>query len=238
MSRPLSEADEFQAEGVGWMFFAGTILGIAGIMRIFDGVWAFRYDGVVPDELEGAILGTSLTTYGWVWLIVGVVLIVSSFAVMMRSQFARWIGIIAGAVLAITASGGCRTTRCGHRRTSSSACSSCTASPLTAAALAPSRRSQIVLIALLIVLGIELIVIVAFWFGRRSPAVAQSATRRVCRSDSTDQRRCRRAPPEMGTRFWSLGRDVLVWNRAPFCFSPNSCRSINSRVKRRVPTRA
>ena len=67
-------------------------------MRLFDALWAFRYDGVVPDELEGALLGTSLSTYGWVWLIVGVILIVSSFAVLNRSQFARWIGIIAGAV--------------------------------------------------------------------------------------------------------------------------------------------
>ncbi len=90
-------------EGLGWLVFAGTILGIAGIMRIFDALWAFRYDGVLPDELEGALLGTSLSTYGWVWLIVGVGLLISSFAVLTRSQFARWIGIIAGAVLAISA---------------------------------------------------------------------------------------------------------------------------------------
>jgi len=54
----------------GWLFFAGTILGIAGIMRIFDAIWAFRYDGVVPDELESALLGKSLSTYGWAWIIV------------------------------------------------------------------------------------------------------------------------------------------------------------------------
>ncbi|MET0144020.1 MAG: hypothetical protein ABW328_04430 [Ilumatobacteraceae bacterium] len=89
--------------GLGWLFFAGTILGIAGIMRIFDAIWAFRYDGVVPDGLEGAVLGTSLTTYGWVYLVVGVILIGASFAVLARSQFARWIGIVAGAILAITA---------------------------------------------------------------------------------------------------------------------------------------
>jgi len=89
--------------GFGWMFFAGTILGIAGIMRLFDALWAFRYDGVIPDDLEGAVLGTSLTTYGWVWLVIGVVLIVSSFAVLNRSQFARWIGIIAGALMSISA---------------------------------------------------------------------------------------------------------------------------------------
>ena len=87
----------------GWLVFAGTVLGIAGIMRIFDGFWAFRYDGAVPDQLEGALLGTSLSTYGWLWVIVGVILILSSFAVLARSQFARWIGMIAGAILAISA---------------------------------------------------------------------------------------------------------------------------------------
>ena len=84
--------------GLGWLFFAGTVLGIAGIMRLFDALWAFRYDGAVPDELEGAVLGTSLSTYGWLWLAVGLILIGCSFAVLNRSQFARWIGIIAGAV--------------------------------------------------------------------------------------------------------------------------------------------
>jgi len=89
--------------GLGWLLFAGTVLGITGIMRIFDAIWAFRYDGVVPDGLEGAILGTSLTTYGWVYLVVGLILIAASFAVLLRSQFARWIGIVAGAILTITA---------------------------------------------------------------------------------------------------------------------------------------
>jgi hypothetical protein len=94
--------EEYTTEGFGWLFFAGTILGIAGIMRIFDGLWAFRYDGAIPDALEGAILGDSLSTYGWMWLLVGVLLILASFGVLTRSQFSRWIGIIAGAVLAIS----------------------------------------------------------------------------------------------------------------------------------------
>ncbi len=100
--QPGPQAD-YVVEGLGWMFFAGTILGIAGIMRIFDALWAFRYDGELPDQLEGAVLGTSLSTYGWVWLIVGVVLLMASFAVLKHSQWARWIGILAGAVLAISA---------------------------------------------------------------------------------------------------------------------------------------
>jgi hypothetical protein len=90
-------------EGEGWLFFAGTVLGIAGIMRIFDAIWAFRYHGALPNNLENAIFGHSLKTYGWVYLVVAAILLVSSFGVLARSQFSRWIGIFAGAVMAISA---------------------------------------------------------------------------------------------------------------------------------------
>ena len=89
-------------EGEGWLVFAGTVLGIAGIMRIFDAIWAFRYHGALPNNLENAIFGHSLKTYGWVYLVVAAILLVSSFGVLARSQFSRWIGIFAGAVMAIS----------------------------------------------------------------------------------------------------------------------------------------
>ena len=92
-----------EEKGSGWRFFAGTVLGIAGIMRFFDAIWAWRYHGAVPDRLEGALFGRSLSTYGWVYFIVALILIGSSFGVLSGSQFSRWIGIIVGGVLAISA---------------------------------------------------------------------------------------------------------------------------------------
>ncbi|HTU39877.1 MAG TPA: hypothetical protein VMF35_17905 [Acidimicrobiales bacterium] len=89
--------------GRGWIIFAGVVLGVAGIMRIFDAIWAFRYHGALPQHLEDALFGTSLTTYGWLWLIVGIVLILCGLAVMGRSQSARWLGVAAGAIGAISA---------------------------------------------------------------------------------------------------------------------------------------
>ena len=65
----------------GWNFFAAVVLGVAGIMRIFDAIWAFRYHGVLPENLEDAIFGHSLKTYGWVYLVVAVILIVSAAAI-------------------------------------------------------------------------------------------------------------------------------------------------------------
>ena len=92
-----------EEKGSGWRFFAGTVLGITGIMRFFDAIWAWRYHGAVPNNLEAGIFGHSLKTYGWVYLIVALILIGSSFGVLSGSQFSRWIGIIAGGVLAISA---------------------------------------------------------------------------------------------------------------------------------------
>jgi hypothetical protein len=71
-------------------------------MRFFDALWAFSYHGVLPENLEGAVFGHSLKTYGWIDLIVAVILFGASVGVVMGSQFSRWIGIIAGAILAVS----------------------------------------------------------------------------------------------------------------------------------------
>ena len=90
-------------KGEGWMIFAAVALGVAGIMRIFDAIWAFRAHGELPHEVENALFGNSLNNYGWLWLVVGIILILCAFGVMVRSQISRWIGIFAGAVAAISA---------------------------------------------------------------------------------------------------------------------------------------
>jgi uncharacterized membrane protein HdeD (DUF308 family) len=92
-----------EPKGEGWLIFAGIVLGVAGIMRIFDAIWAFQYHGALPENLENAIFGHSLKTYGWVYLVVGIVLILCGIGVVMRSQVSRWLGIVAGAIAAISA---------------------------------------------------------------------------------------------------------------------------------------
>jgi hypothetical protein len=89
--------------GHGWILFAAIVLGVAGIMRIFDAIWAFRYHGALPQHLEDALFGTSLKNYGWVYLVVGIILILCAFAVLSGSQIGRWLGVAAGAIGAISA---------------------------------------------------------------------------------------------------------------------------------------
>ena len=99
----IERGSDMNDRGEGWIIFSAIVLGIAGVMRIFDAIWAFRYHGVLPQNFEDAIFGHSLKTYGWVYLIVGIVLILCAAGVIARSQVSRWIGVVAGAILAISA---------------------------------------------------------------------------------------------------------------------------------------
>jgi hypothetical protein len=90
------------------LVFSAVVLIIAGVMRIFDPIWAFRYSGTPVDDLHDALFGSSLTAYGWLWLIVGVILIVAGFLLLsptasISAEVARWIGVFAAAIAAITA---------------------------------------------------------------------------------------------------------------------------------------
>ncbi len=83
----------------GWLTFAALILVVAGIMRLFDSIWAFRAKGNLDTSTSAhATLGSSVRAYGWWWLIIGILLILAGFAVLQRSQLARWIGIVAAAI--------------------------------------------------------------------------------------------------------------------------------------------
>ncbi len=87
----------------GWIVFAAIVLGVAGVMRIFDSIWAFRYHGSLPQHFEDAIFGTNLKTYGWIYLVVGILLILCAFAVMSGSQIGIWVGVVFAAVASISA---------------------------------------------------------------------------------------------------------------------------------------
>ena len=92
-----------EAPGTGWLFFAGTMMGLAGIMRLVDSFWAFRYHGGLPDALQNAALGSNLKNYAWAWLFVGIILLAASGLILVRSQFARWVGYIAATIGAVSA---------------------------------------------------------------------------------------------------------------------------------------
>jgi hypothetical protein len=95
-----------KSEGHGWILFSMIVLITAGIMRIFDGIWAIHNANALISQrvsLTGSVFGSSLKTYGWIYLLIGVALVLIGLALASGSEVARWLGMVAGGVLAISA---------------------------------------------------------------------------------------------------------------------------------------
>jgi hypothetical protein len=89
-----------QERGAGWLVFAATMLGLAGIMSILDGIIALSKSRFY---FAGATyVFSDLRTWGWIALIVGVLLVVAAMGVLAGSQFSRWFGMTAAGLSAIS----------------------------------------------------------------------------------------------------------------------------------------
>jgi len=87
--------------GAGWLAFAGTLLVVGGAFKILDALWAFKYDDELSDDVQTVIFEGDLNAWGWVWLVIGIVLIIAGIAVVSGSEWARWFGIFVATVAAI-----------------------------------------------------------------------------------------------------------------------------------------
>ena len=85
-----------------WLAFAGALLVLSGVFKILDALWAFKYDDEVSQEVQTILFENDLQSWGWVWLFVGIVLIAAGIAVVSRIQWARWVGIVAATLAAIS----------------------------------------------------------------------------------------------------------------------------------------
>jgi hypothetical protein len=114
-ARPDTATDDLKVEhpqaksgASGWVTFAAVVMIIAGVSRVFDAVWAFQYHRVLPEDLQGALFGTTLNVYGWIWLFVGAALILVGLGYLgigwlAETQAGRWAGVVAAGIGAITA---------------------------------------------------------------------------------------------------------------------------------------
>ena len=78
-------------EGSSYSNFAGIFLFVVGLFNILEGfmtLWRKEY-------FEGAdLVVSSLQTWGWAMLVIGVVQVLAGWLVLSRSSVGRWVGII------------------------------------------------------------------------------------------------------------------------------------------------
>ena len=85
--------------GLGWVIFAGCLLGLAGVWNVVDGILAISTSRVY--EPDAVFVFSDLSTWGWIVLALGTLQLIAAFTVAAGSEFARWFGIGVAAANAI-----------------------------------------------------------------------------------------------------------------------------------------
>jgi hypothetical protein len=81
-------------KGDSWLTFAGLMMILAGALDVLNGIWAMQAD----DTKLTALFADNLTAWGWIYLILGGLLVFAGFAVFARASWAVLVGIIFGLV--------------------------------------------------------------------------------------------------------------------------------------------
>ena len=85
----------------GWWIFAGTLLALAGVLNIIWGIAAIGDSRFFTQNATYIV--SSLNTWGWVTLLIGVFQLFAAFSLYTGGGFGRWIGMIAASLSAIAA---------------------------------------------------------------------------------------------------------------------------------------
>lgn len=85
----------------GWWVFAGVLLLVAGVLNIVYGLAAIGDSKFFAENVEFIL--SSLNTWGWIILIIGVLELIAAFSLFSGGEFGRWFGIFIASLNAIGA---------------------------------------------------------------------------------------------------------------------------------------
>ena len=85
----------------GWVTFAGITLALVGVLHLLEGVIALLQPDHYAVSERGLVLSWSYTTWGWIHLIGGLVLIAAGVGVLNRNKPSRIIAVVAAGVSAL-----------------------------------------------------------------------------------------------------------------------------------------
>ncbi len=84
----------------GWAVFAGVILLMVGFLNFFYGLAGILNDDVVTVGGRGVIVW-DFTAWGWIHLILGVIMTLTAVGLFVASSWARWAAVFFATVNAI-----------------------------------------------------------------------------------------------------------------------------------------
>jgi hypothetical protein len=77
----------------GWITFAGLMAVLAGGYNALSGIAALSDDDTIASQAKDVLYGVDLTAWGWLWLIVGIVQVVTGVLILQRNTWGLWLGV-------------------------------------------------------------------------------------------------------------------------------------------------
>jgi hypothetical protein len=98
-------AQRRQKSGTGWIFISAVLLILAGLNILFNGLFALHSSTAIQNATKDTLLfsGGNLDTWGWIYVIVGAIILLAGFAVFARAQWAVFTGLFAAWVAIVFA---------------------------------------------------------------------------------------------------------------------------------------
>ncbi|WP_331772601.1 hypothetical protein OG948_54875 (plasmid) [Embleya sp. NBC_00888] len=77
----------------GWTTFAAVLMTVGGVLAVFQGIAAIAKDDVVV-ETRNYSFSYSTTGWGWIHLILGIVIFLAGLALFTNALWARFLGVL------------------------------------------------------------------------------------------------------------------------------------------------
>lgn len=87
---------------IGWIAFAGVIMALVGTFHVFQGLVALFKDEYFLVAESGLLVSASFTTWGWVHLIGGIIVVIAGLCVFGGQVWARAVGVLLALASAVT----------------------------------------------------------------------------------------------------------------------------------------
>jgi hypothetical protein len=82
----------------GWITFAGIAALVAGSYNTLSGIAALSDDDTLSGRAKEVLFSIDLTAWGWFWLIVGLVQLVTGVLILQRNMAGLWLGVAAASL--------------------------------------------------------------------------------------------------------------------------------------------
>ncbi|HEX6420142.1 MAG TPA: hypothetical protein VFZ77_16705 [Acidimicrobiales bacterium] len=77
----------------GWATFAAVVAAVVGLYHVLSGLAAIAEDDAT-EAIAEVLYGIDITAWGWFWLIVGIVQVVTAWLIYQRTALGQMLGLV------------------------------------------------------------------------------------------------------------------------------------------------